>query len=96
MKLGPGIKLFFKKKLRYVILVNCDVIVNFPIYGQFGAIRKPVNVAFSLIVTFYLTKTESRTKRICNTALILLNWEKVLFLTKILNFLQKVCLHQQN
>ena len=73
MKLGPGTKLFFKKKLRYVILVNCDVIVNFPIYGQFGAIRKPVNVVFSLIVTFSLTKTESRTKRICNTALILLN-----------------------
>ena len=73
MKLGPGIKLLFKKKLRYVILVNCDVIVNFPIYGQFGAIRKPVNLAFSLIVTFYLTKTESRTKRICNAALILLN-----------------------
>ena len=73
MKLGPGTKLFFKKKLRYVILVNCDVIVNFPIYGQFGAIRKPVNVPFSLIVTFYLTKTESRTKRICNTELILLN-----------------------
>ena len=24
-----------------VISVNCDIIVIFPIYGQFGAIRKP-------------------------------------------------------
>ena len=63
---------FFKKNDDDVMSVNCDVIVSFPIYDQFGAFRKPVNLAFSLIVTFYLTKTESRTETICNTALILL------------------------
>ena len=39
-----------------VIPASCDVIVTFPIYGQFGAIRKPK-------VIFYITKTESRTKK---------------------------------
>ena len=45
---------------------NYEVIVIFPIYGQFGAIRIPnaqsVKLAFSLIVTFYLTEAESRSK----------------------------------
>ena len=39
-----------------------DVIDIFPIYGQFGAIRKPipaVKLIFLLILAFYLTKTES-------------------------------------
>ena len=34
---------------------NCDFIVIFPIYGQFGAIWKPDSDSNSLIVTFYLT-----------------------------------------
>ena len=49
MKLGPVTKLdkrnktTLKKKEREndVISENCDVIVIFPIYGQFGAIWKP-------------------------------------------------------
>ena len=51
-----------------VMLANCDVIVVFPIYGQFGESRSRipdawfVKFTFSLIVIFYLTKTESRTK----------------------------------
>ena len=46
MKLGPVTKLdkTNKKPLKKfgddVMSVNCDVIVFFPIYGQFGAIRK--------------------------------------------------------
>ena len=40
---------------------------HFFIYGRFGAIRKPnawsVKLMFSLKVTFYLTKTESRTEK---------------------------------
>ena len=46
MKLGPVTKLNKRnkttsKKSNYdVMSVNCDVIVIFPIYGQFGAIRK--------------------------------------------------------
>ena len=48
---------------------NGNVIVNFPVYGQFGAIHKPdsdalsVKLTFSLKVTFYLTKTKKRTKK---------------------------------
>ena len=57
-----------------VMLANCDVIVIFLIYGQFGAIWKPDSgriVTFSLTVTLYLTKTENRTK-ISNTAVTIL------------------------
>ena len=48
---------------------NFDVIAIFPIHGQFGAILKPdsgqivCKIYFSLIVTFYLTKTENRPKK---------------------------------
>ena len=47
---------------------SCDVIVIFPIYSQFGAIRKPypgrkiIKLTFSIIATFYLAKTENITK----------------------------------
>ena len=47
MKLGPVTKLNKKNKTMSkkfdddVMSENCDVIVIFPIYGQFGAIRKP-------------------------------------------------------
>ena len=48
---------------------KCDVIVIFEIFGQFRAVRRPdsgtesVKVMFSLIATFFLTKTEKRTKK---------------------------------
>ena len=47
MKLGPVTKLHKRSKTTLkkvdddVMLENCDVIVIFPIYGQFGAIWKP-------------------------------------------------------
>ena len=47
MKLGPVPKLDKRNKTTSkkfdddVMSANCDVSVNFPIYGQFGAIRKP-------------------------------------------------------
>ena len=47
MKLGPVTKLDKRNKTTSkkfdddVMSENCDVIVIFPIYGQFGAIRKP-------------------------------------------------------
>ena len=68
MKLGPAIKVDkrsngdVKKFNDYVISENCDVILLFPIYGQFAAIWKP-NLHFSLTITFYLTKTENKTKK---------------------------------
>ena len=49
MKLGPvnkldkGNKTNSKKVGDDVMLANCDVIVSFLIYGQFGAIQKPVS-----------------------------------------------------
>ena len=49
---------------------NCDIIVIFRAYGQFGAIWKMDSermvcetYIFSLAVTFYLRKTENRTKK---------------------------------
>ena len=48
-----------------------------------------VKPKFSLIVTFYLTKTENRSEK-SNTALILLFSVKVLFLPKNADFLQKM------
>ena len=47
MKLGPVTKLDKRKKTASkkldddVMTLNCDAIVIFPIFGQFGAIRKP-------------------------------------------------------
>ena len=52
MKLGPLTKLDKRNKKTSkkfeddVMLTNCDVIVNFPIYSQFGAIRKPSSEHF--------------------------------------------------
>ena len=48
---------------------NYDVIAFFPIYGLFAAIMEPYSklmaykLTFSLTITFYLTKTENRTKK---------------------------------
>ena len=56
---------------------NGDVIVLFRIYGQIASIRKPdfrqmVNKTHIFVNNkFYLTKTEIRTNKISNTALIL-------------------------
>ena len=47
MKLGPVTKLDKRNKIiskeldDNVMPTNCDVIVNFSIYGQFGGIRNP-------------------------------------------------------
>ena len=50
MKLGPVTKhdkrnktTKFKKNFDDVIKANCDILVVFLIYGQLGAIRKPVS-----------------------------------------------------
>ena len=47
MKLGPVAKLDKKNKTKLkifdfdVMLENCDVIVIFQIFGQFGAVQRP-------------------------------------------------------
>ena len=59
-----------KKVDNDVISENWDVIVIFPIYGQFGEIRKLDSKRITcksyifINITFYLTKTENRTKNI--------------------------------
>ena len=73
MKLGSVTELGkankkLSKRYNDVVLANYNVIFIFTIYSQFGAIRKPdsgrisVQLTFSLTITFYLTKTENRTK----------------------------------
>ena len=72
MKYGSVTKLDKRNNVKKndveVMSANYDVIVIFPIYGQFEATRKPdsgrtVCKTFSLTVTCYLTKTENRTKK---------------------------------
>ena len=77
-----------------VMSENSDIIAIFPIYGQFGVIRKPdsgciVSTTFIFINSnLYFTKAENRTK-VSLTALTLLLWVKVLFWPKNADFLQK-------
>ena len=75
MKFGPVTELDKRNRATSkkfdddVIPESCDVIVIFTVYGQFGAIQKPdsgriiCKAFFSLIATFYLTKTENRTEK---------------------------------
>ena len=71
MKLGPVTNLDKRNKTTSkngndVTSANCDVIIFFPIYGQFGAIWKPDRKAYSVKLTLSLkcklTKNENRTK----------------------------------
>ena len=67
-KLEKGNKITPKKFDNDVMSEYCDVIDFFPIYGHFGTICKldsrriVVKLIFSLIVAFYVTETENRTK----------------------------------
>ena len=60
-----------------VMLANCNIVVIFPTYGQFGTLWKLgsdawfVKLTFSLRVTFYLAKTATEIK-ISYTAPVLL------------------------
>ena len=83
-----------------VVSSNCDVIVIFLIFGQFGAIRKLdsggiVCKTYIFINSNLLShKNWKQNYKISNTALTLLLWVKVLFLPKKADFWQ--CWHQQN
>ena len=70
MKLGPVTKLDKRNRTSKEIdhdfmSKNCDITTIFPIYDQFGAMRKPnsgrwsVKLTSSLTVIFYLNKTEN-------------------------------------
>ena len=45
-----------------VMSVNCDVIVTFPIYGQFGAIRKQDSGRMVLQLTLYFMLQKLKTE----------------------------------
>ena len=75
-KRGPVTKLWQEKQTNVkktnddAMLANWDVIVIFPVYGQFGAILKPDSgriicktYIFIKSNPFYFTKTESRTRK---------------------------------
>ena len=74
---------------------NYDVIVIFLICGQFGAIRKPdfgriVCKTYDLINSNLLSyKNWKQNQKISKTALALLLWVKVLFLSKNADFCKK-------
>ena len=66
IKRGPVTKLDKRNKTTSIkfdndaMSANCDVIVICPVYGQFGAIRKPdsgnpaLKLTFALLATYYL------------------------------------------
>ena len=87
MKLGPVIKPVKrntrskKKKKKKLTMTSCRQIISsstffLMAYSEQSRSRIPgawsVVLTFSLKATFYLTKTENRTKKIFNTALIML------------------------
>ena len=65
---------------------NCDVIVIFPIYGQFGAIRKPVSgrIVYKIYIftnsNLLSNKNWKQNQKIFNTALTILLWVKAKWL----------------
>ena len=60
MKLGPVTKIDKRNKTTLkkfdddVMSANCDVIVIFPFYGQFGEIRKPDSVRIVCKTYFFI------------------------------------------
>ena len=68
--------------------MNCDVIVIFQIYGQFGAIRKPDSRSIVCKTYIFINsnlssyKNRKQNQKISNTAFTLLFWVKLLYLPK--------------
>ena len=78
------------------MLANCDYAVIFEIYDLLGAIRKPNSWGMVCKTYIFINnsnplfyKNWKQNYKICNTALILLFWVKVLFLQTNADFLQK-------
>ena len=74
--------------------LNYDVIVIFLIYGQFGAIREPDSGSIVCKTYIFINsnlisyKNRKQNNNISNTAVTLLPWVKILFLSKNADFLQ--------
>ena len=99
MKLGPVTKLGKRNKAMSsckcrqkfdddVMYQNCDVIVIFPIFGQFGAIRKPDSRRIVCKTYIFIKrnlfsyKNRKQSQNLSNIVLTLLLCVKVLFLPK--------------
>ena len=101
MKLGPVTKLKKSNKIRSKdfeddnMSANSDVIVNFLIYNQFGAIRIPDSGSIACKTYLFISsnllscKNWKQNKKISNTHLTLFPLVKVLFWPKNADFLQK-------
>ena len=101
MKLSPVTKLYKKNTAtsKKFIITSCRHIVTSLSFFQFMANLQPsgmrildvwsAKLIFSLEITFYLTKTENRTKKFLTQLSLLLIWLKVLFLLKNAEFLLK-------
>ena len=76
------------------MLANCGVIVIFPTYGQFEAIRKPTSESMVFKTYIFIDsnllsyKNWKQNQNISNTTLILLLSVKVLFLQNNIDFLK--------
>ena len=87
-KLDTTNKTMSKKLDDDVLLANCQVIVIFPIYGQFAVIQKPdsghIACKTYIVISSNLLsyKHWKKNQKSFNTALTLLLWVKVLFLPK--------------
>ena len=90
MKLGPVTKFDKRNKTTLktfdddIMSENCDNIVIFSIYGQFGAVWKTdsrciVYNTYLVCKTFILQKLKTKLQNTKNTTLTLLLCEKVLF-----------------
>ena len=98
MKLGPVTKLEKRdtatsKNDDEVMSANCDVIVIFLIYVQFGGIRKPdsgrIICKIYIFINLLSYKNRKQNLKILSAALIKLLWVKVPFLAKNADSLQK-------
>ena len=93
-KLDKRNKTMSKKFVDDIMSTNCDIIVVFPIFGQFGAILKPdcKRIVRKTYIfnkgNLFSYKNRKQNKKISNTAIKILLWIKVLLWPKNADFLQ--------
>ena len=93
-KLDKRNKTMSKKFVDDIMSTNCDIIVVFPIFGQFGAILKPdcKRIVSKTYIfnkgNLFSYKNRKQNKKISNTAIKILLWIKVLLWPKNADFLQ--------
>ena len=101
MKLGPVTKPDKKNKATLkkiednVISRSCDVVVIFPVFGQYGAIRKPDSGCIICKTYIFINskllsyKNWKQSYKVSKTALTILLWVKLIFMPKKILFFAK-------